>query len=370
MFLLQLRFFAEETDSLHGFHLLCDHTDAFGGLSSEVLNLLHEEYPGKAKVVFPLLSSSFQDASGTAKATRFLNTVLSFESLLDNSSLVTPLSVKETFMPSSSSHRFYQGLQFNPELHYHSSAILAAGLDTLTLPWRSRSATTSVHDVIWPLGSSGRKLATALMDLPVEVEPHTTLAVKWNEVDQCPGQFLTPGVVGSRDNEVYLQVATARGIPTHSWMASDFHSNAQYRSNQFVKCHTPTEMLQCLLDTQNQRSMNAVFVSEVGIPTSKPYPEIFKKPVQVGSMAWSVSWAVNLIDPFCLFQLAKSSAMTLWQSSKNCGQMLRQLHEQGVKMNIRKYHKFGEAGTEEDEFKESLEHLATASDSYFKTDCL
>ena len=52
------RYFAEECDSLKGFHLLADSHTGFGGLSVRIAEILSEDY-GSAKTVvaFPLTPS-------------------------------------------------------------------------------------------------------------------------------------------------------------------------------------------------------------------------------------------------------------------------------------------------------------------------
>ena len=46
--------------------------------------------------------------------------------------------------------------EFQPQLAYHSSAILASALDTLTLPWRSYNGSAPISSLITELNRYGR----------------------------------------------------------------------------------------------------------------------------------------------------------------------------------------------------------------------
>jgi hypothetical protein len=61
-----------------------------------------------------------------------------------------------------------------PELSYHTSAILAATFDGLTLPWRLKNALSrhGLHDVISGLAVDGRKFAAAACAVPFPGNSH------------------------------------------------------------------------------------------------------------------------------------------------------------------------------------------------------
>ena len=58
---------------------------------------------------------------------------------------------------------------YRADLHYHTSAVLALGLDTLTLPWRSLNGPyASPGEVVDGLNSYGRKIANLDIVLPFQ----------------------------------------------------------------------------------------------------------------------------------------------------------------------------------------------------------
>ena len=81
---------------------------------------------------------------------RFLNTVLALHSLSSEANIITPLSLASDTFPLRNSSRSLEGLHYRPDIAYHTSAILAGTLDSLTLPWRlsSSGARHSMLDVV------------------------------------------------------------------------------------------------------------------------------------------------------------------------------------------------------------------------------
>ena len=65
---------------------------------------------------------------------------------------------------------------YKADLHYHTSALLALGLDTLTLPWRSlHGPYASPSEVAHGLSGCGRKIASLDLVLPFTKPSHEKL---------------------------------------------------------------------------------------------------------------------------------------------------------------------------------------------------
>ena len=62
--------------------------------------------------------------------------------------------------------------------------------------------------------------------------------------------------------------------------------------------------------------------------------------------------------------------MTCMQTSKGAGDHIQTLVQRGRKINLRKFHKFIEAGLEEEEFTEILEDLERVGDCYVESDMM
>jgi hypothetical protein len=99
---------------------------------------------------------------------RFLNTTLAVRSFSQEANLVTPLSLSSDTFPLRNSFRTLNGVRYRPDLAYHTSAVLASTLDSLTLPWRMKTSRSrhSIHDLLSGLGVHGRKFAAAACAMP------------------------------------------------------------------------------------------------------------------------------------------------------------------------------------------------------------
>lgn len=64
---------------------------------------------------------------------------------------------------------------FQPELYYHSSAILAAALDTISLKYRLKSGNYKLKDLCKDLTHNNRKTAAASLCLPFSLNSDSDL---------------------------------------------------------------------------------------------------------------------------------------------------------------------------------------------------
>jgi hypothetical protein len=81
------------------------------------------------------------------------------------------MAVAATFLPLTfplkNNFRQLPLLKYQPQLHYHTSAILASAIDTVTLPWRSRRNKIDMAEILNKLNVNGRKVAATAMSLPI-----------------------------------------------------------------------------------------------------------------------------------------------------------------------------------------------------------
>ncbi len=123
---------------MQGFQILSDPTDAFGGVTSCLLDHISDVYPGKCSLAFPLSPCHFSDASPQANSARFLNYILSLRSMTVASSttVTTPLTLSKDAFYIPGNHRLIEGVDYKPELPYHTPALLPSALHLASLPWR------------------------------------------------------------------------------------------------------------------------------------------------------------------------------------------------------------------------------------------
>ncbi len=137
----KLRQFSEECDRLQGFQFMVDAYNGFGGISSKCFDIVKEEF--RKKSIFAILPfPSFDNQQKENKMSRMINTSFTLKTLLEDQSdvMALPISLSESFFASSKSKYVdLQAVNFQPNLHYHTSAVLASLIDSVTLPWRQKS---------------------------------------------------------------------------------------------------------------------------------------------------------------------------------------------------------------------------------------
>lgn len=163
----RVRFYAEECDLLQGFHIICDSDNGFTGLSSSFMPYLQDEFPSKALVSFPVHPAKFADDNRSKLNLRNLNSALLLPALTESCSLVLPLSLQ----PDNKQDKLFPGLVYDVNLNYHTSAILAAAMDTFTLSHRLKGMSCSDLDEFRiELTAGARNLISTSLMMPVPIQ--------------------------------------------------------------------------------------------------------------------------------------------------------------------------------------------------------
>uniref|UniRef100_A0A8C8BCC3 Misato mitochondrial distribution and morphology regulator 1 n=1 Tax=Otus sunia TaxID=257818 RepID=A0A8C8BCC3_9STRI len=162
----RLHFYVEECDYLQGFQVLCDLHDGFSGVGAKVTELLCDEYSGKGILTWGLTPVLSNVGDSQKNFYRLMNTALGIVHLSSHSSLFCPLSLSGSLGIKPQPPLTFPYINYDASLHYHSSAILAAVLDTLTAPYRLRSSQGSMMHLAETLNFSGRKVVAAWAAVP------------------------------------------------------------------------------------------------------------------------------------------------------------------------------------------------------------
>ncbi|KAJ3061441.1 Protein misato 1, partial [Quaeritorhiza haematococci] len=163
-----LRYFIEECDAFQGFNVVTEYNTAFGGLASDLLVLIRDEMPKIAITTFGLGVHPSDLPSSPAKAHQksaisSVNTSLATKFLSDASSVFVPI-----WSPTVAEHNRY--LNINYALKYHWSAYLAAAIDTITFPARSKNIFQHSLDAASLVNSNGKTpLASLQTGIPVPI---------------------------------------------------------------------------------------------------------------------------------------------------------------------------------------------------------
>ena len=268
-----IRFYAEECDSMQGFHVLCDLNNGFGGFASMLMEYLRDEFSGKCFAVFPILHHA-SGATLTKTKNASLSSLLTMSNLLETSSFLCPLSISSDIFHQKP--RTFPHLVYNASLLYHSSAILASCLENCTRPYRLKNKASSLLHFCENLVFGSRKLSgmSAALPLPFDTEKYQYLIdlLLDHQITEpwCP---VTPnfGDTASVEEKCFGQVVTLCGLES-----DQFFPLNKYKDLNFSK---PDDVIEQYLTERYPSSSNSVSVLSRPISISAPYPHIFSDSV-------------------------------------------------------------------------------------------
>ncbi|KAE8589177.1 hypothetical protein XENTR_v10022907 [Xenopus tropicalis] len=155
----RLHFFTEECDYLQGFHLVCDLHNGFSGGGAKMAELLHDEYPGRGIFSFGTYPVPPTDRDLHRDMYQLLNCIMGIVHLSNHSSLFCPLTLSSCLGRRPGPPVALPHLLYDAESQYHSSAVLALTLDTLSAPYRTAPSRLPMVQLADALSFSGRKVS-------------------------------------------------------------------------------------------------------------------------------------------------------------------------------------------------------------------
>ncbi|XP_029645942.1 protein misato homolog 1 [Octopus sinensis] len=351
----RLHYFTEECDMLQGFQILVDAHNAFTGAASSVLEYLQDEFSSKSLLTFGLSPTNFANTDRSGH--HVINAALCYYQLPMQSSLFVPLSLSTSGWPSTSPsspvYRKFPHVNYKPHLDYHGSAILAASLDTCTLPYRLRDKQTHMKDISHSLNSMSRKVAALCSTIPFPLGEDSSLIESLMQMgDQVPWTSISPYV--NTETKPWMTSTTLRGIP-NSMTKSD-NISAEF-APLLSQCNTRDDVLKLYLSETMPSSLNAGCSVSSPCHLASSFPHIFTPNIT------SQGFISTMLRP-PLQAVSTVPAMSSLQSTKDSGEMVGMLYEEAKKVNLKRFHRFLAAGLEEDEFKECLNELANLSENY------
>ncbi|XP_069734853.1 protein misato homolog 1 isoform X2 [Phaenicophaeus curvirostris] len=354
----RLHFYVEECDYLQGFQVLCDLHNGFSGVGAKVTELLYDEYSGKGILTWGLTPGTSNLGDSPKNLYRVMNVALGIVHLSRHSSLLCPLSLSGSLGLRPQPPVTFPYLNYDASLNFHSSAVLAAALDTLTVPYRLSSSQGSMMHLAETLNFSGRKVVAAWASLPFPARPGCSLADALCSHGQDVPWKLLVAWRERRLRSCFAQSVVLRGIGNESHVSS---ARTQPPSPLHA-CESAEQTLQRYLHTLFPGALSAAHVLEQPCRTLPPYPQFFSPLLtQQGflrdkpppSAAGVFSAAVESIP-----------VLAALQASPVLHTLLTSLYMDVKKLNARRFASFFSAGVEQDEFQEALEELRTLSQCY------
>ncbi|KAL5004628.1 hypothetical protein ScPMuIL_018084 [Solemya velum] len=350
-----LHYFVEDCDQLQGFQILLDTYDGFGGFGTQILQSLEDDYSSKGLLTMGVTPALLPDTTAYNRADRIINSALSYVSCAGSSSLFVPLSMAQELWKKMGPPRVFDHLQYNPT-HYHTSAILAAALDNMTMPFRTTESPLHIWDITKTFSSLGRKLACLQLCLPFPLETDGNLVDSiLNEGGQSSWRPLLPHM--ENKSSPLMQSVALRGIPKTQIKQVTLASKSKETPQFLSSCSNVDEVLQNYLTGFFPNCFNAGCVMSDGCKVGSPFPHIFSKNITKDGL-------LSRMNRHEYQGVESVPMLTSLQSTPDVTQMLRHLHKEASQLNIKKHHRFLEAGLEEDDYTETLSSLLALCKQY------
>ncbi|KAM6039481.1 protein misato homolog 1 isoform 2-T2 [Chlamydotis macqueenii] len=342
-------------DFTQGFQVLCDLHNGFSGVGAKVTELLYDEYPGKGILTWGLTPVMSNVGDCQKNFCRLLNTALGIVHLSRHSSLFCPLSLSGSLGIKPQPPVMFPYINYDASMNYHSSAILAAVLDTLTAPYRLCSSQGSMMHLAETLNFSGRKVVAAWASVPFPALhsyslPDTLCAyqqdVPWKLLSSCREQKVSC---------CFAQSVVLRGICKESHISN---CPGKQPPSPLHACESTEQILQHYLHTVFPGAFSTSHVLEQPCSTLPPYPQFFSP------LLTRQGFLLDKLPSYSSAAVESIPVLAALQSSPILHTLLSSLYKDLQKLNTRRGASFFSAGVEHGDFQEALEELRTLSQCY------
>ncbi|KAM9264472.1 protein misato homolog 1 isoform 2-T2 [Morus bassanus] len=349
----RLHFYVEECDYLQGFQVLCDLHDGFSGVGAKVTELLCDEYSGKGILTWGL-TPVMSNMGDSQNSYRLMNTALGIVHLSSHSSLFCPLSLSGSLGIKPQPPIMFPYINYDASLNYHSSAILATALDTLTAPYRLCSSQGSMMHLAETLNFSGRKVVAAWASVPFPALHGYSLCdtlcayqqdVPWNLLSSCGEQKVSC---------CFAQSVVLRGICKESHISC----LRKQPASPLHACESTEQSLQHYLHAVFPGAFSTSHVLKQPCNTLPPYPQFFSP------LLTPQGFLLDKPPGYSSAAVESIPVLAALQSSPVLHTLLYGLYKDLQRLNTRRWASFFSAGVEQADFQEALEELRTLSQCY------
>lgn len=346
---------------MQGFQINFDCTDGFAGLALSCVEYLADEY-SKSILAYPIIPSYFPDNNPTSQedrdksnlkdSIRLVNTALSIQELSEHATLFVPICTGDKGWRKPGSPRKFDYLNYNPELYYHSSALLASAMDTLSQKYRHKSNIYTMSDICADLTGYGRKMAAASLGMPLPINEREYLIDFLNNTTKPIYTCITPSCKIATDK--IFQLITVRGVP-ENYLKAPMKEAKQQMNIPAYRCTNVKEMFELYFQANNFLSATNLTICEKPLEVKTPFPKFFAPELNKYGFVGSEG------DPV---KVESCPVVAGYHNGNFISDMLEKLHREVSRIKFAKLHKFKQEGFESSEYSDSLDRLAEFKDNY------
>ncbi|XP_053559150.1 protein misato homolog 1 [Bombina bombina] len=351
-----LHFFTEECDYLQGFQILCDLHSGFSGVGAKVAELLHDEFPRRGIMSWGTLPVN-SERDQNKDMYRLMNCILGLVRISSQSSLFCPMSLNSSLGRKHGPPIVLPHLSYNAEAYYQSSALLAATLDTLTLPYRKPSSIHSMLHLADTLNFCERKVVSASTSFPFPLGPYDSLAdALMPHMTSAP--WISMSGCGIEDNS-FSNSVVLRGISKEQ-QSSYLPAGTKPVSALHV-CDTGEDILRGYLNMLYPKTSSISHVLQDMCRLGPTFPQLFSPYV--------TKEGFTLHEPMnTLTDVVSVPVLATLQTATALHHSLCELYDDIKKVDIRRWPSFFTSGLEHEEFNEAMQDLRSLAQCYREGD--
>lgn len=340
----KLRHYTEECNRLQGFQIMSDSFNGFGGLTNNCLNLITEEYAKRS--VFTILPFPyFNNQKNDSKMIRLINTAFTLKGLLQDNkdNMALPISLFNSFLTSQKIQPVELPLvKYQPELNYHTSAILASLIDSVTLPWRQKTQQNHMPDFFSSFDTYTYKIASLQSVYPLKINENKYLFNYLQDNDVCEiASWFTPLAASYLKCSEMTTSELLEGTFSVTCNGVEDARVKNIKDNFVFGDIVPAKtVIQRYFEEMYPKSKTMSFSTKTALCTKLPFPNIIRDS--------TLKTAGHSKDEKRL----SSELMTILQMNKAIKPMLEEMNNSISKCNPNRYTKYFENDMEYDDFIE------------------
>ncbi|KAF3438908.1 hypothetical protein FNV43_RR17183 [Rhamnella rubrinervis] len=264
----RLRFFAEECDYMQGFQFFVDDSGGFSAVAADFLESIADEYTKTPVLLYAVRGPVSHTNLRSQKQTVFrdIHDAVSFSRLSSFCKLIVPVG-----LPLLSRSKAATFLSVKDEEPYHCSAVYAASLHAITLPFRLEhlgptadscniSGSMDVSGVVQMLTGQARQNMVSILDVAMPAPPLTGKQVEQTLLRNL--QPLTPDIT-----EDVEDLQAVESISVQGSFGSPGHRASVSEVNDMVEA--------AYENATSRPKFCHLSVSQCPLPIPLPFPSIF-----------------------------------------------------------------------------------------------
>ncbi|KAL0305092.1 UNVERIFIED_CONTAM: protein misato1, partial [Sesamum angustifolium] len=272
----RLRFFVEECDLPQGIQFIIDDSGGFSGVAGEFLENIADEYTNIPLLLYSVRSpySSLDSTNRKLTLSRKLHDAVSFSKLSTFSKLIVPMG-----LPSLRTSRMSKYLCLEDQKPYHSSAVYASAIHSISLPFRMQplgpSAQLSytcgavdVNELVQMLAGQARQNMVMALDIAMPAPALSDIQCRQSLLENL--HPLTPEIAENVEDMHALESMTIHGV---FWIRSVAHFLPRCKRASLSEVK---DAVQTAYSTAAERPrFSHLSVAQCPLPIPLPFPSIF-----------------------------------------------------------------------------------------------